>query len=91
MPWYNYYTMEFEFDPNKSRANKQKHGIDFEDAQALWDDSDMIEIPARTIDEPRFLVIGTIAGKHWSAVITHRGKNMNYLGSPIDQGGDRNL
>ena len=28
--------MEFEYDPAKSRANAQKHGIDFEQAKALW-------------------------------------------------------
>ena len=65
--------MEFEFDLKKSRANKRKRGIDFEDAQTLWSDPDLIEIPARTTDEPRFLVIGTIGDEHWSAVITYRG------------------
>ena len=64
--------MNFEFDPGKSRTNKQKHGIDFEKAQALWDDPDLIEIPARTSDEPRSVVIGTIGSRHWSAVITYR-------------------
>ncbi|NJO80610.1 MAG: BrnT family toxin [Cyanobacteria bacterium RM1_2_2] len=64
--------MEFEFDPQKSQANQQKHGIDFVEAQQLWADVDRIEIPARTEDEARFLVIGKIKGKHWSAVITYR-------------------
>jgi len=64
--------MVFEFDPNKSASNKQKHGIDFVDAQLLWEDPDLIEIPARTDDEPRFLVIGKIDGKHWSGVMTYR-------------------
>lgn len=64
--------MEFEFDENKSNSNKTKHGIDFREAQALWNDPDLIEIPARTTDEPRFLVVGQIAGRHWSAVVTHR-------------------
>jgi uncharacterized DUF497 family protein len=64
--------MEFEFDPYKSPVNKRKHGIDVIEAHTIWDDSDLIEIPARTTDEPRFLVIGTIIGKHWSAVITYR-------------------
>jgi len=64
--------MEFEFDPQKSEANKKKHGIDFYEAQALWDDPDVIEIPVRTSDEPRFLIIGRISGKHWSGVITYR-------------------
>lgn len=52
--------MEFEFDSKKSDSNKQKHGIDFYEAQALWDDPDLIEIPVKTIDEPRYLVIGKL-------------------------------
>jgi len=71
--------MEFEFDSKKSQSNKKKHGIDFNRAQALWDDSDLIEIPARTSDEPRFLVIGKIAGEHWSAVITYRREKIRII------------
>ena len=64
--------MDYEFNEDKSVGNKDKHGIDFEEAQKLWDDPDLIEIPVRTSDEPRFLVIGRISGKYWSAVITYR-------------------
>ena len=64
--------LEFEFDESKSRTNRRKHGIDFEAAQALWADPERIEIPARTEDEPRWMVIGTIGNQHWSAVITYR-------------------
>lgn len=65
--------MKFEFDEKKSRANKEKHGIDFFEIQALWDEWDLLEIPAKTVqDEGRFLVIGKIADKHWSAVITYK-------------------
>jgi uncharacterized DUF497 family protein len=64
--------LEFEYDEEKSRANAVKHGISFLEAQALWLDQLRVEIPARTIDEPRFLVTGMIDGKHWSAVITYR-------------------
>jgi len=71
--------MEFEFDSKKSQSNKKKHGIDFSQAQALWDDSDLIEIPARTSDEPRFLVIGKISGEHWSAVITYRREKIRII------------
>jgi uncharacterized DUF497 family protein len=76
---YNEYTMEFEFDPDKSDKNKEKHGIDFVEAQALWDDSDLIEIPARTTDESRFMVIGKIAGQWFSGVITYRGKAIRII------------
>jgi len=65
--------MEFEFDPKKSASNQSKHGIDFVEAQALWADPDFVEIPARTTDEPRSLVVGKIEDKHWSTVITPRG------------------
>lgn len=64
--------MDFEFDPHKSDGNKTKHGIDFYEAQSLWDDPDLIEIPLKTIDEPGFLIIGKISGKHWSGIITYR-------------------
>jgi len=64
--------MDFEFDSNKSDSNKKKHGIDFIEAQVIWDDPDYIEIPTKTSDEPRFVVIGSIAGMYWSAVITYR-------------------
>ena len=64
--------MEFEFDPRKSESNRKKHGIDFVEVQALWEDPDLLEIPARTADEPRYLVIGRMAGAHWSGIITYR-------------------
>jgi len=64
--------MNFEFDARKSKANKKKHGIDFVDAQALWEDIDLLEIPAKIQDEQRFLLIGKIAEKYWSAIITYR-------------------
>jgi hypothetical protein len=64
--------MEFEFDPVKSAANREKHGVDFIQAQELWQDPLLVEVPARTTDEPRLLVIGRMSGKHWSAVVTYR-------------------
>jgi uncharacterized DUF497 family protein len=63
---------KFEFDENKSRLNLAKHGIDFVTAQTLWKDPKLIQVQAKSTDEPRFIVIGQIANKHWSAVITHR-------------------
>ncbi len=65
--------MEFEFDPAKSAANKAKHGIDFVEAQALWADDGLVEAPIPSKDEPRFLVISRLEGKHWTAVCTVRG------------------
>jgi uncharacterized DUF497 family protein len=70
---------EFEYDPNKSAAHLKKHGIDFEEAQALWLDPDLIEILAKTTDEPRSLFIGKIGNKHWSAVVTYRTPNIRII------------
>ena len=64
--------MDYEFDAQKSKVNKTKHGIDFTEAQSLWEDIDLLEIPARTEDEPRTLVVGKIGDRHWSAIITYR-------------------
>ena len=64
--------MEFEYDAEKSAANKLKHGIDFNEAQLLWDDPELVEVPARLSDEPRFLLIGRIREQYWSAIVTYR-------------------
>jgi len=71
--------MEFEFDPIKSNHNKEKHGVDFYEAQTLWNDPDLIEIPVITSDEPRFLVIGKFSEKHWSGVITYRSEKIRII------------
>ena len=71
--------MEFEFDEVKSRTNKRKHGIDFVEAQALWLDEMLVEVPARTENELRFLVVGMISEKHWSAVVTYRGEKVRLI------------
>jgi len=71
--------VEFEFDERKSRANAAKHGTDFAEARALWLDEALIEIPARTSDEPRFLAVGMIEDKHWSAIITYRGERVRII------------
>ncbi len=74
------YSMKFEFDEKKSVTNKEKHGINFYETQALWDDSDLLEIPAKTVeDEGRWIVIGKIWEKHWSAVITYRDDSIRII------------
>jgi uncharacterized protein len=70
---------EFEFDPRKSASNREKHGIDFIEVQALWDDQRRLEVPVRSEDEPRFLVIGTIAAKLWAVFITYRGERVRII------------
>ena len=69
----------FEFNSNKSESNRLKHGIDFEQAQALWNDPLLLEIPAKLEDEPRFLVIGIIEQQHWSAIVTYRNANIRLI------------
>jgi hypothetical protein len=71
--------MEFEFDNDKSSKNREKHGIDFFQAQLLWEDPDRVVIPARTTDEPRYLLIGKINEKCWSAVFTHRNDKLRII------------
>ncbi len=70
--------MGFEYDPQKSRANLEKHGIDFEEAQKIWEGK-FIEIFAKRKDETRFLVIGNIEGKCWSAIVTRRSEAIRII------------
>ena len=71
--------MQFEFDSQKSELNKTKHGIDFITAQQLWEDLNRVVVPARTSDEPRYLLIGKVSGRHWSAVFTLRGETVRII------------
>ena len=69
----------FEFDAAKSEFNRTKHSIDFVEAQGLWNDPMLLEIPARIDDEPRYLLIELMGDKHWSTVITYRGENIRLI------------
>ena len=69
----------FEYDPEKSQSNQSKHGINFEHAQLLWDDPQRVEIQANSTPESRFMVIGQIAGKYWSAIVTYRNENIRLI------------
>ena len=69
----------FEYDPEKSRKNKLKHGLDFEQAKLLWKDPRRVEIQASSTTESRFMVIGKIEGKYWSAIITYREENTRLI------------
>jgi uncharacterized DUF497 family protein len=70
----------FEFDDNKSNANVEKHGIDFYNARALWDDPFRVEIPARiTNGEQRFLLIAKLNDKYWTCVYTIRNNTIRII------------
>ena len=71
--------MGFEFDEHKSKANKVKHGIDFLEAQSLWEDINRLVIPAKKMDEPRFLIVACLGQKHWSAIFTVRAGNIRII------------
>lgn len=71
--------MKFEYDLDKSRSNKAKHGIDFDEIQSLWNDPERLEIPAKNLDEARYLVIGKIEKKHWSIVVTYRNGSVRLI------------
>ncbi|NOR55982.1 MAG: BrnT family toxin [Sulfurovum sp.] len=65
--------MQFEYDSNKSRINKEKHGIDFVEAQNLWKDEDALIVPANTTgDELRYALISFFNKKCFVAIFTIR-------------------
>ncbi|MBI5207563.1 MAG: BrnT family toxin [Candidatus Firestonebacteria bacterium] len=65
--------MRFEWDKNKSTANKEKHGIDFETAIGIWKDENNVEIHASHPIESRRIIIGKLQNKLWTAIYTMRG------------------
>ena len=71
--------LPFEFDSQKSQSNLKKHGIDFVEAQLLWLDPYLLEIPAKTVNEPRYPMIEKILDKHWLAVVTYRNESIRII------------
>jgi len=71
--------MTFEFNRRKSISNKSKHGLDFIEGKALWDDPDRLVIPAKTVDEPRFMIIGHLTGAVWSGILTIRNEYIRII------------
>ena len=69
----------FEFDPDKSKANKLKHGIDFYKARRLWNDPHRVEIPARWVDELRYLLIASMGNEVWAAIYTFRNERIRII------------
>lgn len=71
--------MEFEYDAAKSMSNLEKHGINFKDARQLWRDPKALLIKARPVVESRWIAIGCIDQKHWSAIFTYRGERIRII------------
>lgn len=71
--------VEFEYDLDKSESNKRKHGIDFEESKALWNDLSAYEVDAITIDEPRTKRVGNCQGKLWAAIFTMREERIRII------------
>jgi uncharacterized DUF497 family protein len=71
--------MKFEYDPAKSQSNKAKHGIDFEEARALWNDLERLEAPILRPGEKRCLLVGLTDSLHWTAIITYRGEAVRII------------
>ncbi len=63
--------IKFEFDHIKSDLNKEKHEIDFIEAQKLWQFA-ILRFPSKKKGELRELVIGKIESTYWTAIITQR-------------------
>lgn len=69
-----------QYDEKKSLLNKSRHSIDFEQAQELWSDPYSFELPSpQSEDEKRFLVLGQIHLKNYTAIITYRDTNIRII------------
>jgi len=71
--------MPFEWGPQKSIANKEKHDIDFETAKRLWSDENRVEIHASHPVEDRWILIGKKDDKLWTAIYTLRGNAIRII------------
>ncbi|MCL2011296.1 MAG: BrnT family toxin [Cystobacterineae bacterium] len=81
-----YFYMDFDFDPQKSARNKIKHGIDFKEAFAVWDDENLIVLRSKYLEEERFLAIGRVYNKSWAVVFTQRGDKIRIISARRSRG-----
>lgn len=70
--------MEVEYDPEKSAANLRKHGLSLEQAKQLWEVPTVV-VRARTVGEDRFMIIGPLGKKLYSAIFTMRGETARLI------------
>ena len=71
--------MEFEYDPEKSKINAAKHGIDFSDARRLWLDGKGLVVSGRSVTELREAIIAELDGTLWTAIYTLRGESIRVI------------
>jgi hypothetical protein len=83
--------VEFEYDAEKSRTNADKHGIDFGHAQDLWQDAGLLTLPARSESEARFLAVGRIMDRHYTAVFTERAERIRLISVRRSRAEERDL
>ena len=81
----------FEFDKNKNRSNKVKHGIDFTTTMKLWDDPNRLEIPAQSVNELRYLLIAVLEEEYWSAVFTKRKNKIRIISVRKSRGNEKEI
>jgi uncharacterized protein len=66
--------MDFEWDTAKERANRKKHGVDFQAAAKVFLDPYVIEFDDRdATEESRFNAIGMVDGRMLFVTYTMRG------------------
>jgi len=71
--------VKFEWDEEKSLANQSKHGVGFDTARAMWNDSNRVEVQISYPFEDRSILMGKIANKLWTAIFTHRGNAIRII------------
>jgi uncharacterized protein len=71
--------LAFEFDPAKSEANREKHGIDFVEAQRLWRSGRVWRDRSTYLHEDRDIFVGRLHGRWWTAITTMRGMSIRII------------
>jgi uncharacterized DUF497 family protein len=70
---------QFEYDPEKSRSNEERHGVNFVEAQELWKVAHVVIAAKVVAEEVRKVILGEIGGKIYAAVFTMRDQNIRLI------------
>lgn len=74
--------MKFDWDTNKAASNLSKHGVSFEEAETVFDDSLYVDFydPEHSVNEERYLIVGeSKRGRLLIVSYTERGDSIRLI------------
>jgi uncharacterized DUF497 family protein len=82
--------VNYQWDPEKAKSNRKKHGVSFADAVAVFSDEFALTVEDESSEEQRFVTMGMdVVGRLILVVYTWRGNNIRLISARKATAGER--